>query len=303
MKNAFLGLALGGGGARGAAHVGVLKVLEKNKIIPEVISGTSIGAIIGAMFAFKPDADWISHKLQEFLMNPDTLFHSSLQMMNNRNFETLLENSTKKIDNKFAVVIGQNRSQIVKRDVIDEMIEFLIPVKRFEELNIRLKVVASDIQTGNEESYETGDLVEAISRSCSIPGYVKPTKDGDSIIVDGGVTSPIPIDTIRDECEFLIAINIDRGKLPKLKNPNMLEIIKRSDLISNRRLAELNLKNADYVISPDVLGLHWSEYNQFSLLVENGIKATEKEITMLNEKIRRESNLFHKMEKIFTLSS
>ena len=83
----------------------------------------------------------------------------------------------------------------------------------------------------------------------------------------------------------------------------MLEIIKRSDLISNRHLAELNLKNADYVISPDVLGLHWSEYNQFSLLVENGIKATEKEITMLNEKIRRESNLFHKMEKIFTLSS
>lgn len=302
MKNAFLGLALGGGGARGAAHVGVLKVFKENNIIPEIIAGTSIGAIIGAMFASKPDPDWILRRLQEFLMNPETLFHSSLDMMENRNFETLLENSTKKIEDKFAVIIGPERSQIIKRDVIDEMLEFLLPVKTFEELNIRLKVVASDIQTGSEEVYETGDLVEAIARSCSIPGYVKPTKDGDLIIVDGGVTSPIPIDTIRDECEFLIAINIDRGKLPKLDNPNMLEIIKRADLISNRRLADLNLKNADYVISPDVLGLHWSEYNQFSLLLKNGVKAAEKEINLLKEQIKMGSNFFYKMEKLFSLT-
>jgi len=302
VKNAFLGLALGGGGARGAAHIGVLKVFKENQIIPEVISGTSIGAIIGGMFAFNPDPDWILKRFQDFLMNPKTLFHSSLDMMKNRNFETLLENSTKKIEDKFAVIIGPERSQIIKRDIIDEMLDFLLPVKRFEELNIRFKVVASDIQTGNEESYEKGDLVEAVARSCSIPGYVKPTKDGDSIIVDGGVTSPTPIDTIRNECEFLIAINIDRGELPKLKNPNMLEIIKRSDLISNRRLSELNLKNADYVISPDVLGLHWSEYDQFPLLVENGVIAAEKEISFLKEKLKKEGNLLYKMEKFFSFS-
>ena len=300
MKNTFLGLALGGGGARGAAHVGVLKVFKKNQIIPQVISGTSIGAIIGAMFASKPDPDWILRRLQEFLMNPNTLFHSSLDMMKNRNFETLLENTTKKIEDKFAVIIGPDRSQIIKRDVIDEMLEFLLPVKRFEELNIRLKVVASDIQTGNEEAYESGDLVEAIARSCSIPGYVKPTKDGDSIIVDGGVTSPVPIDTIRDECEFLIAINIDRGKLPKLKNPNMLEIIKRADLISSRKLAKKNLINADYVITPDVLDIHWSEYRHFSLLVKNGIIAAEKEINMIKENMYKSSNIFYKIEKLFS---
>ncbi len=302
MKNTFLGLALGGGGARGAAHIGVLKVFKKNNIIPEIISGTSIGAIIGAMFASNPDPDWILRRLQKFLMDPSTLFYSSLSTMIGRNFETMLEKSTKKIENKFAVIIGENRTQIINRQVIDEMLEFLLPVKRFEDLKIRLKVVASDIQTGDEEVYETGNLVEAIARSCSIPGYVGPTMDGDAMIVDGGVTSPTPIDTIRRECEFLIAINIDRGNLPRLKNPNMLEIIKRADLISNRRLAELNLNNADYVISPDVLGLHWSEYDQFSLLVKNGIKAAEKEISMIKDQIRKKSNFFYKMEKLFSIS-
>ena len=136
MKQPFLGLALGGGGARGAAHIGVLDVLNGNNLIPEILAGTSAGAVIGAMYAARPDPKWVENRFGKFLMKEDTKFKSSTILINERNPETLLQKTTKKIQEHFAVLIGVNRSYIIKRDVIDEMLEYLLPVKTFDELEI-----------------------------------------------------------------------------------------------------------------------------------------------------------------------
>ena len=96
MRPPFLGLALGGGGARGAAHIGVLHVLHEHKIIPEHLAGTSAGAVIGAMYAATLDPAWMESRFREFLMNETTKFQASTELMNDRNAETLLEKATKK---------------------------------------------------------------------------------------------------------------------------------------------------------------------------------------------------------------
>ena len=297
MKQPFLGLALGGGGARGAAHIGILHVLHENKIIPELLAGTSAGAVIGAMYSARPDPQWIENRFGEFLMNENTKFRATAVLMNDRNAETLLEKATKKIQDHFAVILGVNRSYIIKRDVIDEMLEYLLPVKTFEELQIPLKVVATDIQSASEHVYDKGNLLEAVSRSCSIPGFVKPTRDGDAMLVDGGVTNPLPISVLKPACDFVLAINIDRGSLPRMKSPNMVEIMKRADLITGSRLATEILREADFLIAPDVLGLHWSDYDHFEPLVANGRKAAEENLVELKNEIRRKSNVFYKVKQ------
>ena len=297
MKQPFLGLALGGGGARGAAHIGVLDVLNGNNLIPEILAGTSAGAVIGAMYAARPDPKWVENRFGKFLMKEDTKFKSSTILINERNPETLLQKTTKKIQEHFAVLIGVNRSYIIKRDVIDEMLEYLLPVKTFDELEIPLKVVATDIQTSADLIYDKGNLVEAVARSCSIPGFVKPTRDGDALIVDGGVTNPLPISALKSKCDFVLAVNIDRGTLPRMKSPNMVEIMKRADLITGSRLTNAILQDADFLIEPDVLGLHWADYGYFGPLVQNGRKATERCIDELKKKIDKESDIFYKMKR------
>ena len=297
MKRPFLGFALGGGGARGAAHIGALQVLHNNRLIPELLAGTSAGAIIGAMYAGRPDPEWIENRFRKFLMDESTKFKASTLLMNDRNAETLLEKATKKVQDHFAVIIGVNRSYIIKRDVIDEMLEFLLPVKTFEELQIPLKVVATDLQSGSDHVDVEGNLLEAVARSCSIPGFVKPTKDGDAILVDGGVTNPLPISTLKPDCSFVLAINIDRGSLPRMKSPNMVEIMKRADLITGSRLTTAILRDADFLISPDVLGLHWTDYGYFEPLVENGRKATEECLELLKIQINRKSDVFYKIKQ------
>ncbi len=298
MNRSFLGLALGGGGARGAAHIGVLQVLDESKIKPQYISGTSAGAVIGAMYAGNPDAKWVANRFQEFLIRDDTKLRSVFKELTSRNEETFLLRGTKKIENHYAAIIGPNRSYLFKRDFIDEMLEFLLPKKDFDDLEIPLKVVASDIQTGNDEVYYSGDLLETVARSCSIPGLIKPTKDKDKIIVDGGVTNPLPISTIKADCEFIIGVNIDRNFFPRMKSPNMIEIMKRADFISGSKLTKEITKGADFVVEPDVTGINWFEYEQFNLILKKGRKAMAKELGRLKDTISKKSNVFYKLEQL-----
>tara|TARA_S200000501_G_scaffold339840_1_gene347864 strand:+ start:63069 stop:63971 length:903 start_codon:yes stop_codon:yes gene_type:complete len=298
MNSSFLGLALGGGGARGAAHIGVLQVLDESKIRPQFISGTSAGAVIGAMYAGNPDGKWVETRFKEFLLRDDTKLRSVFENLAKRHEETLLYKGTKKIENHYAAIIGPNRSYLFKRDVIDEMLEFLLIKKNFDDLEIPLKVVASDIQTGDDEVYDNGDLLESVARSCSIPGLIKPTNDADKIIVDGGVTNPLPISTLKTDCEFIIGVNIDRNFYPRMKSPNMIEVIKRADFISGSKLTKEIAKGADFVVEPDVRGINWFEYEHFDLILNNGRKAITKELDRLKVAINKKSNVFYKLEQL-----
>ena len=110
------------------------------------------------------------------------------------------------------------------REILQKAVEYLIPVDAFEELQIPLKLMVTDIQSGEDVIHESGNLKEAIVQSSSIPGFFEPTQQGERILVDGGVTAPIPIDLLKKLTKVVMAVDITNYSVAPLNNPNMIEI-------------------------------------------------------------------------------
>ena len=134
------------------------------------------------------------------------------------------------------VVLGLNKSFVAKREVIKKAVDFLVPCNGFSELKIPMEIIAVDIQSGEEIIYHDGDLKESIIQSSSIPGFFEPTLKDENIFVDGGVASPIPIETLKNKVSTIMAVDITNSKLKPLKSPNMIEIMRRSDTVSYTNL-------------------------------------------------------------------
>ena len=134
------------------------------------------------------------------------------------------------------------------------------PVGSFEDLKIPLKILVTDIQSGEDFIYESGDLKEAIVQSSSIPGFFEPTYKDGRLLVDGGVTAPIPVYLLKKLTKLVMAIDITNYSVKPMSNPNMIEIVRRSDIITSLRLKKRISQDADILLRPNVLGLHWSEF-------------------------------------------
>ena len=135
MTEPFLGLALGGGGARGAAHIGVLQELSKAEIQIDLIAGTSAGSIIGAMYAASNDPFWVESRFRKFMKSESFEGLRSGRMLDDRNPDSVLDQIAKKVKDHYVVMMGLNRDSIVKKDPLRKAISFLVPVEKFDELN------------------------------------------------------------------------------------------------------------------------------------------------------------------------
>ena len=292
-----IGLALGGGGARGAAHIGVLQELHKANIKFNIISGTSAGSVIGAMYAATCDPFWIEERFKKFIdSRPFSGLHIK-KILKDRNPDSVIDQVTKKLSDHFVLLVGLNRSSIIKKKRLKKAISFLVPCKSFEELKIPLKIVSTDLNSGNDIISSTGDLAEAIVQSCSIPGFVEPTKLSKSIIVDGGVSMPIPITALENECDFSIVVDISNYDIRPMKKINIIEILKRSETITSLRLKSRLAKKADFLIRPNTFGLHWSDFGKFDDLIESGKVAARENIKKLEFSIEQNFSLFNKVKQ------
>jgi NTE family protein len=195
-----IGLALGGGGARGLCHIRFIKVLEELKITPCVLSGTSIGSIIGAFWAAGTSADEL------------------LEIVEKVNFAKL----TKLFD--FSIFGG---SGLIKGKAVVEFLEENLKVKTFEELAIPLKIVANGFWNRKEVVLEKGNLISAIRASISIPGLFNPEERDGIVLTDGGASNPLPYDIIYKDCEAVIAIDVGGERVTKdsTKKPAIFEAI------------------------------------------------------------------------------
>ena len=202
MTQPFLGLALGGGGARGAAHIGVLQELHRAGIKIDAVAGASAGSLIGAMYAYSLDPFWIEEQFRKnTALNP--FMSASKRFLNGRNPDSLLDQITKKVSDHFQMMMSLNRKSIIKRQLLQDAISFLLPATTFEDLRIPLKVVSTDLESCEDIIHESGDLVEALVQSCSIPGFVSPTEHDNRVIVDGGVGMPIPVPVLKEDLSLI----------------------------------------------------------------------------------------------------
>lgn len=295
-KNLKIGLALGGGGARGACHIGVLRVLEDNGIIPDVIAGTSAGSMIGAMYASELNAKIVEEKYMKHIQSENFKDLGFRYIPNSEKDDSIFSQIVKQIKNQYVLMVSSNRKSIIKNERLSKAAKILFEAYRFEDLKIPLFVSATDLITGNPIIYKTGNLVDAVVQSSTIPGFVEPTYQNNRMLVDGGISLPTPVTPLIGECDFIIAVNITRGVTNQPEPNNIFEILNRSRDVSIGQLNKYVLEKSNFVIKPEHNNLHWSAFDQSDEFLEVGRKAALDSIENLLDTLN--SNLKNNIKPI-----
>ena len=210
--------------------------------------------------------------------------------------ESVIGQVTKFVQDRLVIAMALTRASIIKKSRLTKALAYLIPAKTFEELQIPLMVFATDLHTGETINYESGDLIDAVVQSGSIPGFVEPTSEGEKLIVDAGVSAPLPVDHVQAQSDFTIGIDISRGyPKRKLKKVNIIEIIIRAERITSQYYTDMLADQADFLIKPDVLGLNWSAFDKYDDLLQNGIDEAERKINELKKALKYRSSLRYRL--------
>ncbi|MBN1664072.1 MAG: patatin-like phospholipase family protein [Deltaproteobacteria bacterium] len=271
-----IGLALGGGGARGLAHIGVLKVLEEEQIPIAVIAGTSSGALIGAAYAGGLSAGDLEKKAAEYLNSME--FQSSVIRAIERANEEAEGSFTRKIQsffiNKFYMAQAMFKPGILSTDEFQLMIDYFVPDIRIEDTRIPFHAVATDLVSCEEIVFSKGSLRRAVAASCAVPGAVEPLKDGGKLLSDGGIVSMVPARVaLKEGADTVIAVVVDKNLAFYEELRTGIDVSTRATDVMSRHLVNYDLKAADIVIRPDVGNLQWSDFSQALHLIDAGAKA------------------------------
>ncbi len=275
-----IGLALGGGGARGLAHIGVLRVLENEKIPIDLIAGTSIGALMGGAYASGTNPDELQKKVDEYLNSPE--FRSSAI----RAFETghakgeigLTQRIQTYLRNHFYLIQALFKPGILSHEDFQATIDYFIPNIQIEEARIPFRAVATDLVSGEEIIFSKGSLRQAVMASCAVPGALAPLKEGERLLSDGGIICSVPSSVARQEgADIVIAVVVDRG-IGSEELRNVVDVYLRVNEIMGERLKQCELAEADVVIRPEVGDLHWSSFSEAMNLIDEGEKAAREKL-------------------------
>ncbi|MBW1997854.1 MAG: patatin-like phospholipase family protein [Deltaproteobacteria bacterium] len=287
-KRKRIGLALGGGGARGLAHIGVLRVLEREAIPIDLIVGTSVGALVGGAYACGFSPDEVEKKAHEYLNSSE--FQSSamkgLEEAYDRGEAGLGQKIKSYLKNRFLVVQAMFKPGILSNEEFQKTIDYFLPDIEIEETQIPFRAVATDLVSGEQIVFFRGSLRQAVMASCSVPGAIEPLKEGEKLLSDGGITCLIPCSVARNEgAEIVIAVAVDRGISHGTKLRTIVDIYHRVSEIMGQKLKDLELSSADVVIIPEIGDLHWTDFSQAMNLVEVGERAATEKLTDIRRAI------------------
>lgn len=272
-----IGLALGGGGARALAHMGVLKALVRNNIPIDIIAGTSMGAIIGAMYAINPDLNQIEKKLYLLLESPE---------FKDLHFEVFENEDKSNPDQKMAMhKLKASQIALVSAEKVEKIWPILLPNITIEETKIPFTAVATDIIQGQEVLISKGSVYKACQASVSLPGVMTPVaSDNNQLLVDGGVISVIPVEVTRKMgADFIIAVEIEPSLTLPAQINTALEVEDRADFLTNFYLAKCSLAKADVIISPEVKNYHWASFHCLPICLKEGERKTEETIPQIKK--------------------
>jgi len=260
-----LGLALGGGGARGLAHVLILEVFDELGIKPHRIAGTSIGAILGSLYS-------AGHTAQEIRELVDSLFQLERKELAHALVKFNIFKWIELIDPKLG------KGGLVDADHFMGYLHKAIRADRFEDLPIPLQAVAADYWTGEQIIMESGELLPAIKASMALPDIFSPVQLGDRLLIDGGAVNPLPYDVLPDDCDHIVAIDVlGILQLQSHEEPSFYESIFRTARIMGQAIVAEKLKHnmPDIYIKPKIKDIHTLEFSKYAEIYRQAEPAKE----------------------------
>jgi NTE family protein len=285
-------LVLGGGGARGLAHIGVFKALERVGLVPSLIVGTSMGSLIGGMYSQLGNLRMVEKNIRTFLEG-DFFKRIGLEQFSNSD-----NNLSISVWERFATHL--RRRYFFSKSVLGtgmfaqttllHSLHMLLEDKRIEDLSIRFAAVACDLATGEEVICTSGSIINAVAASSAVPGVVAPFAIGSRFLVDGTVTSTIPVPAARTlSKDPIIAVDVRRSIKEFERHRHGYEVVIHASEITSYKLNDIHLQKADVIIRPDVRDVEWNQFHCMDQCITAGERAVENiiaEITKLLKKHR-----------------
>jgi NTE family protein len=244
-----VGLALGSGAARGLAHIGVLRVLEREGIPVDMITGSSIGAFVGALYAQGRKTDQILNIARDI--------------------------GTHRLS--YLVDVGLPKTGLIKGKKLEDKLAQLYGKIEFTDLKLPLKCIATDIDTGKAVIMDKGLVWTAVRASISLPVILAVANRENRYLVDGGLVDPVPVDVVRNMgADVVIAVNVMPETRSKSESePGIFEVIMQTIYIVGSYVAKDSLKGADIVVEPDVARFKLSDFHKVEECVSAGEEAMD----------------------------
>lgn len=265
-SGAGLGLALGGGFARGFAHLGVLQVLEENQIPVTHIAGTSVGSILGAAYAS-------GAPLARIIATCRTLRFRDIA--------------------RWRV----SRLGLASNHRLGDLIEKVFESRQFEDLKIPMAVVATDLATGEPVAFTHGNLIDAIRASCAFPGLFEPVEIGTRCLADGGLVAPVPTHAARAlgaTRVMGVSVGVEDGY--RGTPTNIFQVVSRAVSAAQKHQLEIWERQADLVLRPDVQSLAWDDFDRAEEAIEAGAAAARRALPRIRKIVNSHKNTTEGLE-------
>jgi NTE family protein len=286
-----IGLAFGAGGARGIAHVGVLKVLERENIPIDLIVGTSIGALVGAAYAVNPDAIALARRVSEVL-DPHAKKEIRLKLLEKSYWDLdfkpdFFHRLVRTVQKEMFLNLALFRSAVLTEHDLRASVEAFVPDIAIEETRIPYFSTATDLLSGRPVVLDQGSLVRAVMASCAVPGFMPSVEWEGMVLVDGGLIDVLPAIPARENGADVI-IGVDVGLILRRNHPveDGIDAIHRATEIMDYYLSTTGRINADVVIEPVVRNFGWTDFFAFKELMRQGEIAAELKIEEIKEIVR-----------------
>ena len=283
-----VGLALGAGGARGIAHVGVLKVLEREGIPIDLIVGTSIGALVGAAYAVNPDAFALERRVSEVL-EPHAREKARLKLLERSYWDVdfkpdFFHRLARTVQKEMFLNLALFRSAVLTEHDLRASVEAFVPDIAIEDTRIPFFSTATDLLSGRPVVLKQGPLIRAVMASCAVPGFMPSVEWEGTVLVDGGVIDVLPVIPAKENGADVV-VGVDVGLILRLNHPveDGIDAIHRATEIMNYYLSSTGRINAEVVIEPLVRNFGWTDFFAFEELIRQGEIATELKIEEIKE--------------------
>lgn len=271
-----VGIALGGGGAKGLCHALMLEVVDEFGITPRLVAGTSIGAIIGVLYASGISGKEIRARIDNMSLYENDRLTDALRKKDVLKWLQFID-------------IGWKGGGLLKADTFLDNLMRGVKVAEFEQLKIPLNVVAADFWKRDQVVFDSGDIRSAVQASMAIPGIFGPVVKGKQVLVDGGVVNPLPYDLLSDACDLTIAVDV-MGNRTESEDliPSLSEAVFNSFSIMQKTILrqKVALDPPDIYIAPDIVDIQMLEFYKAEEVFKQAQPAADELRRRLEELLR-----------------